>query len=134
MIFHATVMLLVGLICGAPYGRAINRQQPASTIAAWRVAHASLPMGAALMIAIGAVQSSLKISSAVAWSMTWSFVISAYAFCVSLPLAAVVGHRGLSSEGPAKAKLVYLGNLVGAWGSMVGALLLLYASWVSLAD
>lgn len=44
MIFHAAVMLLVGLICGAPYGRAINRQQPAPTIAAWRVAHASLPI------------------------------------------------------------------------------------------
>lgn len=64
--------------------------------------------------------------------MTYAFSISGYAFCVSLPLAAMVGHRGLHSEGPPSAKVVYAGNLIGAWGSMIGALLLLYAAFVSL--
>lgn len=64
--------------------------------------------------------------------MTYAFSISGYAFCVSLPLAAMVGHRGLHSEGPPAAKVVYAGNLIGAWGSMIGALLLLYAAFVSL--
>lgn len=132
LIFHASVMLLVGLICGAPYGRAINRGADPGTVHAWRVAHASLPMGAALMIAIAAVQGSFKTSSLMAWSMTYAFVVSGYAFCISLPLAAVVGHRGLSNEGPPAARAVYAGNLVGAWGSMIGALLLVHAAFVSL--
>ena len=132
MIFHASLMLLVGLLCGAPYGRAINRGAKPSTVAAWRVAHASLPMGAMLMIAVAAVQGSFKSSSAVAWTMTYAYVVSGYAFCISLPLAAVVGHRGLSSGGPASAKAVYVGNLVGAWGSMIGTLLLVYAAFISL--
>ena len=132
MILHAAVMLLVGLICGAPYGRAINRGFAASTVHAWRVAHASLPMGAALMIAVAAVQGSFKTSSMVAWAMTYAFSISAYAFCVSLPMGAIVGHRGLQSGGPVAAKVVYAGNLIGAWGSMIGALLFLYAALVSL--
>ena len=63
--------------------------------------------------------------------MTYSFSVSGYAFCVSLPLGAMVGHRGLQSGGPPSAKTVYAGNLIGAWGSMIGALLLLYAAFVS---
>ena len=86
----------------------------------------------ALMIAIAAVQGSFKTSSLMAWSMTYAFVVSGYAFCISLPLAAVVGHRGLSNEGPPAARAVYAGNLVGAWGSMIGALLLVHAAFVSL--
>ncbi len=132
LVFHGAVVLLVGLLCGAPYGRAINRGAPASLIAAWRLAHGSLPMGAAIMLAIAGVLSALTATDAVRWIIAVSLIVSSYAFCLSLPLAAAVGHRGLSFGGPSVAKLVAAGNLIGAIGSLIAAAALIYAGWLSL--
>jgi hypothetical protein len=130
--FHGAIVLTFGLLCGVPYGRAINRDAPARVVQAWRLAHASLPMGATLMLAVSALLSSFAVAGAVKWLVTVSLVVSSYAFCVSLPLAAVVGHRGLSSAGPAAAKLVFAGNMIGAGASLVAAVALVYAGYVSL--
>lgn len=130
--FHGAVVLLFGLLCGGPYARSINREAPPHIVHAWRVAHASLPIGAMLMIAVSAVLSSLATALAVKWLTTVSLAVSSYAFCLSLPLAAIVGHRGLSSTGPTSAKLVYAGNIIGAGASLVAAVALVYACLISL--
>jgi len=59
-------------------------------------------------------------------------MVSAYAFCFSLPLAAITGHRGLSSGSPVAAKLVFAGNVLGAMASLVASFALVYAGYVSL--
>ena len=59
--FHGAVVLLVGLLCGAPYARAVNRNAAADVVHSWRVAHASLPIGAMLMFAVAALLSSFAI-------------------------------------------------------------------------
>jgi 4-amino-4-deoxy-L-arabinose transferase-like glycosyltransferase len=132
LVFHGAVVLLVGLLCGAPYGRAVNRNAPAHIVHSWRVAHGSIPLGAALMFGVAAVLSHLKGSAPLKWAIALFLIVSSYAFCFSLPLAAVVGHRGLSSRGPTSAKLVYAGNVVGAVSSLVAAAVLIYAAYVSL--
>ena len=75
---------------------------------------------------------SFAVPAGVKWFIAVTLIVSSYAFSFSLPLGAWVGHRGLSSEGPLSAKLVYLGNLLGAWTSVVAALGLVYAGFVSL--
>ena len=130
--FHGAIVLLFGLLCGGPYARAINKDALPHIVQAWRVAHASLPLGAILMIAVSAVLSHFTAPPVVKWTITVSLAVSSYAFCVSLPLGATVGHRGLSSGGPLSAKLVYAGNMLGAGASLVGAVALVYASLVSL--
>ena len=130
--FHATIVLLIGLLCGAPYARAINRNAAPHIIHSWRVAHASLPMGAILMLAVSAVLSAFAVTAQVKWFIAVTLIVSSYAFCFSLPLAAIVGHRGLSSQGPVAAKLVYAGNVLGAWTSLAATLVLVYAGFVSL--
>jgi hypothetical protein len=125
-------VLLIGLLCGAPYGRAVNHRAPEHIVHSWRVAHASIPLGAALMFGVAAVLSHLQGSASLKCVVAVFFIVSSYAFCFSLPLAAVVGHRGLSSRGPTSAKLVYLGNMIGAVSSLVAAAALLCAAWVSL--
>jgi hypothetical protein len=60
------------------------------------------------------------------------FIVSSYAFCFSLPLAALVGHRGLSPRGPLLAKLVFAGNMLGAAASLFATLLFIDAAYVSL--
>ena len=132
LVFHGAVVLLVGLLCGAPYGRAVNRNAPEHTVHSWRVAHASIPLGAALMFGVAAVLSHLRGGASLKWVVALFLIVSSYAFCFSLPLAALVGHRGLSSRGPTSAKVVYVGNMVGAVSSLVAAAVLLYAAYVSL--
>jgi hypothetical protein len=132
LVFHAAIVLLIGLLCGGPYARAINRNAPPHTVHSWRVAHASLPIGAILMFAVAALLSAFTVPNPVKWVIAVSLIVSSYAFCFSLPLAATVGHRGLSSNGPFSAKLVFAGNMLGAWASVVAAVLLVYAGFVSL--
>lgn len=130
--FHGAIVLLVGLLCGGPYARAINRGAPPHIIQSWRVAHASLPMGAILMFTVAALLSSFAVPGTVKWGIALALIVSSYAFCVSLPLAALVGHRGLSAGGPPAAKLVYAGNVIGAWLSVAASVALVYAAFVSL--
>ena len=132
LIFHAAVVLLIGLLCGMPYGRAVNRKAPEHIVHSWRVAHLALPLGATLMLAIAAILTPLAVSAGAKWLLAVALIVSSYAFSFALPLAALVGQRGLSSKGPLAAKLVYAGNMVGASTSLLAAVVLLYAAYVSL--
>ena len=131
LIFHASVVLVFGLLLGSPYGSAINQKKPAHIVNSWRVAHAGLPIAAGLMLAIAAVLSSLQVSQIVKSLIAGSLIVSSYAFCVSMPLAAITDHRGLTSDGKGLQKLVYFGNVLGAATSLISALALLYAAFVS---
>jgi hypothetical protein len=84
------------------------------------------------MFGVAAVLSHLGGGALLKWVIARSLIVSSYAFCFSLPLAAVVGHRGLSARGPISAMLVYTGNAVGAVSSLVAAAAFIYAAYVSL--
>jgi hypothetical protein len=131
LIFHGALMLLFGLLLGAPYARAIKSNAAAHIINSWRVAHASLPMGAILMLVTAALFPALAVSASIKWAITITLVISAYGFCIALPLAAITGQRGLAA-GKGLGQVVYLGNVIGAIGSLVSAVIFLYATFVSL--
>lgn len=133
LVFHGAIVLLFGLLLGAPYAKAIKGEAAAHIVNSWRVAHLSLPIGATLMLATAAVLSSLAVPAWMLWLIAVSLTVSAYGFCVSTPLAAISGQRGLSSDGAVGlGKLVYLGNMVGAVASIVGAGALLVAAFISL--
>ena len=132
LIFHGAVVLLFGLLLGAPYARAIKRGAAAHSVNSWRVAHLSLPTGAVLMFAVAAVLPSFAVAIQVKWMIALALIVSSYGFCVSTPLAAITGQRGLSSGGTGLGRLVYAGNMVGAWGSVIAAVVFLYAAFVSL--
>ena len=132
LLFHGVIVLLLGLLAGIPYGIAINRNGNERLIEAWRVAHAAIPMGAILMIAISAVFSELTVLISIKWSIAILYILSGYSFASALLIAPVVGYRGLSSKGPATAKLVYTGNIIGALTSLSATILLLYAAWQSI--
>lgn len=132
LVFHGTVVLLIGLLCGAPYGRAINGNAASHIAHSWRVAHLSLPVGAILMFTVAVLLGSFAVAGEVKQWIADLLILSGYSFCVSLPLAAMAGQRGLTPTGPLAAKAVFLGNLVGAVTSMLAALALVYAAFRSL--
>jgi hypothetical protein len=132
LVLHGAIVLLFGLLLGAPYARAIKNNAAAHIVNSWRVAHLSLPIGATLMFAVAALLPSLAVPASVSWTIAVALIVSAYGFCVATPLAAVTGQRGLSSDSVGLGQLVYVGNMIGASASIVAAVMLVYAAFVSL--
>lgn len=129
LILHGAVILLVGLLCGAPLGSAAVRGKPEETVRAWRVAHSSLVMGGILLLTLAGVVSHLQLSASALSLLVWVFVVSSYGFAVVLPLAAHYGHRGLSLAPPLFNRVIYLGNMAGAVGLTIGTVLLLWGAY-----
>jgi hypothetical protein len=132
LILHASIILFVALVFGAPYARAIKRNAEVQVINSWRVAHQSLTIGALLLFAMAYVLPSLAIPNVLRMAIAVLFIISGYAFTISTPLAAVSKDRGLSAGATGLAKLVYLGNVVGAATSLLAAAGLLVAAFLGL--
>jgi glucan phosphoethanolaminetransferase (alkaline phosphatase superfamily) len=132
LFFHGTVILLLALLSGIPYGRSLLKKQSENIIFAWRVAHSSLTMGAILMFSLVPILSLLVISVTVKELIALFFIVSAYSFSFALYLSPLTGYRGLHHKGPFLAKAVYFGNFIGALTSTLGALILLYAAWQTL--
>lgn len=131
LLLHGSVVLLVGLLCGFPYGVAIKRKQE-ELIRAWKLAHLSLSLGGATMIAIAACLSSISVNDNLKWAVAVSYIISGYGFCFSMVSEPFLGARGLSWSGTTNNKIVYVGNSVGALSSLIGTIALLIASYLSL--
>ena len=132
LLFHGVIILLLGLLAGIPYGRAILMKKSEKNILAWRVAHSSLSMGAILMFSLVPILSLLSVGFEIKWTIVVLFIITGYAFSFALYLGPNVGHRGLAYGGPMSAKLVYFGNSLGALASLAATFVLFYAAWETL--
>lgn len=127
LLVSGSVVLLIGLLAGYPYGKAITSQALEPIVRAWRLAHSSLVIGGTTSLAIGAVLPWLHAGGWERPVIAWSFVLSGLAFSIALPYGAWKGHRGLVAEGPLDNWVVYGGNVVGALSSLVGSVALVYA-------
>ena len=132
LLFHGAIVLLIGLLSGIPYGSAITKEQGEEAIRAWRVAHSGLTMGGTTIIAFAAIINQLDINAIALSILVWSLVISGYGFSIALPYGAWVGHRGLAVGKTIESNIVYLGNVVGAVGSLVSTSTLIFGCLVSM--
>jgi hypothetical protein len=132
LILHGSMILLVGLLSGVGFGSAIVRGKSEAAVRGWRVAHSGLVIGGVLLLALALVVPQLRLSASALALLVWAFVASSYAFAVALPVGAHYGHRGLSSAPPFLNRVVYAGNIIGAAGSLVGTLILLWGAYAAL--
>ena len=132
LVFHSALVLVAGLLVGVPYGRAVHRNAPDHILKAWRLAHDTLTVGPLLGLAIAAVLSSFSVDASIKSWLAWTWAISNYGFCFSLPLGAMTGQRGHTLDQPVSNQLVFVGNMVGLGAASVGTAVLLYAAFVSL--
>jgi len=132
LLFHGSVVLLIGLLCGAPYGIAINKKESENTIRAWKLAHGALSLGATTMIAVSSILSTLPSTNSIQWLISAVFIVSGYSFCFALVLEPFTNERGLSWTGTNLNKAVFVGNIFGAASSCIGSLGLVIASYLSL--
>jgi hypothetical protein len=87
LIFHGAVVLLIGLLCGAPLGSAVVRAKSEEIVRGWRVAHSSLVMGGILLLAVAGIAERLRRGAFAQHLLVWPLVISSYGFAVVLPFA-----------------------------------------------
>src|SRR5262245_10810028 len=99
LLFHAVVILLVGLIAGFPYGKAIPGNKADPVPHAWRVAHNSLSLGGTMMIAVAAVLSSLQVQPLLKHALAAALIASGYGFTFALTVGPLTGARGLTPNG-----------------------------------
>jgi hypothetical protein len=132
LILHGAVVLLIGLLCGAPLGSAVVHGKSEETVRAWRVAHSSLVMGGILLLAVAGIADRLSLGALGQQMLVWPLVISSYGFAVVLPVAAHYGHRGLAPAPPFLNRALYVGNMLGAGGLIIGTVVLLWGAYGAL--
>lgn len=122
LLVHGGIVLLIGILCGIPFGRSIARHRPEDALRAWRVAHSSLISGGVMMEVVGLALPVLGAAPMAAWFIAVSLIVSGYAFALALPVGAAWGVRGITMRPPAANRFVFLGNAIGSLGSLLGAL------------
>lgn len=127
LLLHGAIVMLVGLLCGAPYGIAMRKGRPERIERAWRVAHSGLTMGGTLLIAVAAALAVVTLGEGVERVVAHALIASGYGFCVSLPYAAWGDHASTYWPGRSPSSwIIGIGNLVGSAGSLVAAIVLVY--------
>ena len=119
ILLHGLVVLLVGLLCGVPYGRAITHDWGEEAVRAWRVAHFGLVVGGIWLMVVAGVCHLLVLNARSLALLVYSVVTSAYGFTIALVVAAIGGVRGLEPAGPALNVIVFLANSVASLASLV---------------
>lgn len=119
VLLHGLIVLLVGLLCGVPYGRAITHGWGEEAVRGWRLAHFSLTVGGIWLMVVAAVSHLLILGARGIKTLVYSAVISGYAFTVALIVGATFGVRGLEAAGPALNVVAFAGNMIASVASLV---------------
>jgi len=132
--FNGAIVLLIGLLCGYPFGVAINKKDE-ELIRAWKLAHGSLVLGGTLSLAIAGCMNFLAFDEIYKLIVSFSFITSGYFFSVSLLLEPIWRVRGLKwskkSEAKEKNNFVFVFNTLGAVTSLTGTLGLIIGIWTT---
>jgi hypothetical protein len=119
ILLHGLVILLVGLLCGLPYGRAITHGWGDEAVRGWRIAHFSLVVGGMWLMVVAAVVPLLVLGARGLTVLVYSVVTSGYGFTVALVVAAIGGVRGLEAGGPSLNVVSFVANMIAAVASLV---------------
>lgn len=133
LIFHGTVVLLLGLLLGFPFLRSIVAQAPARSVEAWRAAHTGLCGTGVMTIAMGAALQLWSSVSAAAVIATWGIALGGYGIALAMTLAAITGARGLAAGGSASNRIVWASYMIGVPATLVGTVGFLWLAWTERA-
>ena len=128
-IFHGAVVLLIGNLCGIPYGDAIGRSLAEDVVRAWRVAHTGGVTGGLTLVALGAVLHRLTVGKAFLNALVWSLVVGTYCITLGFLMAAFAGVRGINPGAPLLNWMVHVAYMIGGLGVLAGSVLFVYSTY-----
>ena len=132
LVFHGALLVVLGMLVGFAFHRAITEGAGPDTQRAWRVAHTSLVGGGALYLAFAAVGQYLLLSPRAAAFTIWSLVIAAYAFAFGFVVGPAIGARGLEAIGPPLHVLVFGVLAVGLFLLLIAGCMFLWGSYAAM--
>jgi len=128
LVFHAAIVLLVGLLCGFPAVAELGDQ----TFRAWRAAHLGLITTGIWILVTAAVLPVLVLGRREALALVWSLLATGYGFMTATLIEAVTGVRAVEPTGPAANAVAFAGNTVGILGALLSVLLMLMGARAAL--
>jgi hypothetical protein len=121
LIFHAAIVLFVGLTCGLP---TVLEEAPNAS-RHWHTAHEALIMMGAWMLATAGVMPVLSLERREMAALRWSMLGVDYGFMVTLIIQGVTGYPSFE-PGASPIRIVeFAGSIVGILGAVMTALITL---------
>ena len=130
--FHGVLLVVLGMLVGIPFAESITAHSGPEVERAWRVAHTSLVTAGTLYVAVAAVAHYLALPARAATFVTWSLVLSTYAFAFAFVVGPIVGARGLEPSGPAVNVLIFFVFLASLSAAFVSAMVVLWGLFVAI--
>lgn len=132
--FNGLVVLLLGLIAGAPYGAALVGNWGEEAARAWKLAHAEGVLNGIMVLALAGCAHWLTLGRSAERVVVWGAVLAAYGNVIGATLGALTGQRGLAPQGPAANWLVFLAFMFGMWGVLIALPVAASGAWRQLRD
>lgn len=129
---NGLLVLLVGFLCGAPLGSAINKGAMEAKVRAWRVAHSSLVGGGVMLLAIAPNLPGVELPPTLKLIASSLLCISAWSFTFALTFGAWKGHRGTAPETSVGSTAAYVANILGVVLSMGSVLMFAWGAGLHL--
>ena len=126
LLLNGSIVILVGLLTGLSLKTAIVKQK--ENVNAWRVAHSVLVMDGLLMLIVGMTVPHLFLDGWAVWILVGSLIAAGYGFVIAFTLGAWKRVRGLTVKPYGLNTLLFAAHLIGAAGSLLGVMIIIYGS------
>jgi hypothetical protein len=129
LVVHGAIVLLLANLAGYVFFRVINASPADATRTnMWRMSHAATSTAAVFLLALGPIVPHLHLDPMPVWFFVGVTIGSTYALCLGTLLAGASGHRGTKLRRPWSNLVVYVLYVLGALGSTVAGIALLYGA------
>lgn len=115
VVFHGAVVVLVGLLCGAP---TVNEEEPARL---WHTAHESLVLIGVLLFAVSSVLPLLTLPKRESTALVWSLLATGYGLMAGLVLQGITGQHAFGPSTNPVLMFAFIANITGMFGSVLVA-------------
>lgn len=130
LVFHGSVILLIGLFCGVPSVVEVS----AGSGRMWQGAHSALLILGVWLIATAAVLPLLLLEQREATALKRSLLLMAYSFMVAVIVQALTGVRVFGPDRSPLNMLVFLANALAVLGAFLSASLTALGAWNALRE
>jgi hypothetical protein len=130
LVFHGSVILLVGLFCGLPSVVEVST----GSIRMWQGAHSALLILGVWLLATAAILPLLLLAEREAAGLRLSLLLMAHCFMVAVIIQASTGTRALGPDPSPLNMLAFVANVLAVLGAFLSASLIALGAWNALRD
>ena len=127
--FNGLLVLLFGLLAGAPYGAALVDGWGDEAVRAWKLAHGEGVLNGLMILAVAGCAHWLSLGRTAERVVTWGAILAAWGNTIGAVLGALTGERGLAPQGPAANWLVFVAFMFGMWGVLIAVPVAAGGAW-----